>query len=237
VIPKPFNAIDKHDIDALITDRVRESKTLEYKQELPGGADKHKKEFLADISSFANASGGDILFGITAERDGECNKTGGPGSILPVTGTTPDDAKLRLEEMIRNGIDPRLPVQIREISGYSDDGSGYVVLLRIPKSLASPHVVTYKGSFAFYSRNSAGKFRLDVQELRVAFLATQSQQDRIRQFREKRLGLIVADETPVRLSTPHRLVLHLIPISSFLNNEHLDLSSLQNATMLFPPIQ
>lgn len=237
MIQKAFDAIEKHDVDALIADRVRESKMLEYKQELPGGTDKQKKEFLADVSSFSNASGGDLLFGIKAARDSEGKKTGEPESIVLLTGTSADDAKLRLEEMIRNGIDPRLPVQIREISGFGDDGRGYVLLVRIPKSLAAPHVVTYQGSFAFFSRHSAGKYPLDVQELRSAFLATQSQEDRIKRFRENRLGLIAADETPVRLSTPHRLVLHLIPLSSFLSNERLDLSGLQNAATLFPPLQ
>jgi len=41
----------------------------------------------------------------------------------------------------------------------------------------------------------------------------------------------------VQLSTPHRLVLHLIPLASFLGNERLDLSGLQNAAILFPPLQ
>ena len=36
MIQKSFDAIDKSDIDVLITNGVNESKTLEYKQELPG---------------------------------------------------------------------------------------------------------------------------------------------------------------------------------------------------------
>ena len=45
-------------------------KTLEYKQKLAIG-NRETAEFLADISSFANASGGDILFGVCDERDEE----------------------------------------------------------------------------------------------------------------------------------------------------------------------
>jgi Putative DNA-binding domain len=237
VIQKAFDATDNHDVEALVADRVRESKTLEYKQELPGSSDKQKKEFLADVSSFSNASGGDVLFGVKEARDSDDKKTGEPEAVVPLTGTTADEAKLRLEEIIRNGIDPRLPVQIRDISGFGDDGQDFVLLIRIPKSLAAPHVVTYGGAFTFFSRHSAGKYPLDVQELRAAFLATQAQQDHIRRFRENRLAKIVADETPVRLSTRHRLVLHLIPISSFLSNDRLDLSNLQNAAALFPPLK
>ena len=237
MIAKPFDSIDKQDIDALIEDRVCESKTLEYKQILPGNSDANKKEFLADVSSFANASGGDIVFGLESEIDEDSKDTGAPGAVQPIASATPDEAKLRLEEMIRNGISPRLPVQIREIAGWGDDGREFVVLVRIPNSFASPHLVSFKGGSRFYSRHSAGKYPLDVDELRSAFLATDSQADRIKRFRENRLGQIVADETPVQLTTPHRLVLHLIPLASFLGNERLDLSGLQNAAVLFPPLQ
>lgn len=53
MIQKQFELIDKGDIDALIANGIGESRTLEYKQELPGPADENKKEFLADVSSFA----------------------------------------------------------------------------------------------------------------------------------------------------------------------------------------
>ena len=39
-----------------------------YKQKFPTNSDVDRKEFLADISSFANASGGDLVFGITEEN-------------------------------------------------------------------------------------------------------------------------------------------------------------------------
>lgn len=47
-------------------------------------------------------------------------------------------------------------------------GKRFVIVIRIPKSWASPHMIT-KGSSKFYSRNSAGKYPLDVFEIRTAF--------------------------------------------------------------------
>lgn len=232
---KPFDAIAKTDIEALIASGVHECKTLEYKQELPGPSDDAKKEFLADVSSFANASGGDMIYGIKAAVDASGGKTGAPGSVQPITETTADEAKLRLENMIRDGIAPRLHVQIKEIPGWGVDGLGFLILLRIPRSFASPHMVTFKGSSRFFSRNSAGKYRLDVGELRAAFLATDSQAERIKRFREDRLAQIVADETPVVLAS-RRLVVHLIPIASFLNSERLDLTNQHVLLNAFPPI-
>ncbi|WP_425399080.1 AlbA family DNA-binding domain-containing protein [Aeoliella sp.] len=236
MIKRPIDIIDRQDVDALIADRVSESKTLEYKQQLPGNTDSAKKEFLADVSSFANASGGDILFGIQPEVDSSGTKTGAAGGVQPISTAVTDEAKLRLEEIIRNGISPRLPVAIRVISGWGADNVGCVIMLRIPKSFAAPHAVVYKGSSRFYSRHSAGKYQLDVDELRTAFLATDSQAQRIRQFRIDRIAKVVADETPVLLKTPHRLVLHLIPLSSLAAAGRIDLTNSHPLRTLFPPI-
>ncbi len=63
MISREFDTITKEDIEALVTDAVPEDRTIEYKQQLPGGTDEDKREFLADVSSFANAAGGDVLYG------------------------------------------------------------------------------------------------------------------------------------------------------------------------------
>lgn len=236
MIQRDFDAITKADIDFLIDERVNESRTLEYKQTLPGPTDKDKKEFLADISSFANASGGDVIYGVKAAVDQNGNKTGEPESVVGLHGVTADEAKLRIENLTRTGIEPRLRIHMKEVTGYGKDESGFVILVRIPQSFASPHMVAFKKTSRFYSRNSAGKSQLDVHELRNAFLATDSQADRIRSFLQDRLGKIMADETPVPLSTQHRLVMHIIPLSTFLNHQRLELSSGCNLTTYFKPI-
>ncbi len=236
MIQKDFDAIDAADIAALVENGENESKTLEYKGKLPGGTDLEKKEFLADVSSFANASGGDIVYGIKAAVDDNGKNTGAPESVQPLVGVNADEAKLRLEQTIRSGIDPRVRFQMKEVPVGAKDAQRFVIVLRIPRSLASPHMVTYKGSSRFYSRNSAGKWQLDVHEIRSAFLATELQAERIKRFRQDRLGKIVADETPVVLSSRRRMVLHLIPITSFLNNDRVDLSNDHKLGDHFRPI-
>ena len=101
MIQRNFEAIPKAEVDTLIANRVTEIKSLEYKQELPGGTDDQKKEFLADVSSFANVSGGDIILGVKEERDVDGNKIGAPESVIPISATTADEAKLRLENLIQ----------------------------------------------------------------------------------------------------------------------------------------
>ena len=233
MILRDIDAVTKADIEYLIANQVAESKQLEYKRQLPDRTDKAKKEFLADVSSFANASGGDIVFGLQAETS-DGSSVGYPTSACPIEPNGVDDAKLWMEEVIRSGLEPRLSVQIREIAGFGDQGKDCVILMRIPKSFASPHVVKLKGSFKFFSRHSAGKFQLDVDELRSHFLATDSQADRIRRFRQERLGSIMAGETPVQLSSKMVAVLHLIPLGPFLNNDRLPLSEIENLMHFCP---
>jgi len=233
MIQKPFDEITRADIDALIDNGDSEIKTLEYKRELPGNTSSGKKEFLADVSSFANASGGDVIYGIEAEVDKEGKTTGAPKKVLPLQGTTPDQAILRLEHMVLNGIRPRFNVRIKKIDGYGEDGTGFVILIRIPNSFASPHMVAFDKSSRFYSRNSAGRVQLDVDEIRNAFLATESQEERIRGFIQDRISKIIVGETPVTIPDEGRLVLHLIPMRTFLNNQRLNLSALD---AVFSPI-
>ena len=62
---KSLDKITESDLQELIDNGVAEGKTLDYKEKLSGNSDAEKKEFLYDVSSFANASGGNLIFGIT----------------------------------------------------------------------------------------------------------------------------------------------------------------------------
>src|SRR5947199_9814000 len=78
MINKPLELIEKSDIVALVANQVREGRTLDYKLALPTNSSDDRKEFLSDIASFANAIGGDILFGIADRRTADGRKTGLP---------------------------------------------------------------------------------------------------------------------------------------------------------------
>jgi Divergent AAA domain. len=213
MINLPINEIKKTDIEELVINKTAETKTLEYKEDLPKGTDGQIKEFLADVSSFANAAGGDIIYGIKEERDGENRKTGKPEAVVGIENISGDEVILRFENIIRDGLSPRLKVQIKCIDGFP---KGPVIILRIPQSFSAPHMIC-KGDSRFYSRNSAGKYSLDVGEIRSVFLASETLPEKIKRFREQRLAEITADQTPVQLLLKRRFVLHVIPVSAFLH--------------------
>jgi predicted HTH transcriptional regulator len=61
----PVETVTRDHLRSLVDDGVAELRSIEYKQELPGNSDQDKRKFLSDVSSFANANGGDLVYGIS----------------------------------------------------------------------------------------------------------------------------------------------------------------------------
>jgi hypothetical protein len=222
MIHKPFEQVSREDIDGLVANDVKEGRTIEYKAALPTNADKDKKDFLGDVSSFANAAGGDLLYGVVAKRDADNKTTGIPEAVPGLAGLNSDQEILRLDSMIQAGIGPRIAgIRIRTVDGFPD---GPVLLVRIPKSYASPHMVTFQEHSRFYSRNNAGKYPLDVSEIRSAFALSESLPERIRRFRDERLARIVAGEVPIAVGPGPWTVLHLIPLAALDPTTRIDVT-------------
>jgi len=227
-LEKPIEQLAEADLLDLISSSVSERRTIEYKLASPHTNDEAKKEFLADVSSFANAAGGHLVYGMN-------EKEGMPISLAGLTIANPDQEKLRLENMIRTGISPRLPgVELSEPIPLSTGGSAFVI--RVPRSWISPHMVTLGGHSKFYSRNSAGKYRLDVDELRSAFAFSQATKEKMRDFRADRLSKIMAGEGPYRMAKGSLAILHVMPLSAFETDRRFDAHELARALGHTPPI-
>jgi hypothetical protein len=210
---KRLDSLDSNDLQALVDNAVPESRTLEYKEAV-GTNDAAKKEFLRDVSSFANAAGGDLVIGIRA-------KNGMAAELVGLPTTQADGEILRFENIIRDGVDPRIPgIRIRAIA--TPDMDRCVVVIRIPRSFAAPHMVSFQSHQHFFSRHSAGKYPLDVPELRAAFLLADSMKTSLHNFRLERIGRIVADDGPIALLPNPKVVLHLIPLTSLEPSSQID---------------
>ncbi|WP_211471955.1 helix-turn-helix domain-containing protein [Collimonas humicola] len=226
MIPKPFDQISDADIQFLLDQKIAESKTLEYKRDLPDNSDKAKHSFLAAIASLANTDGGDILYGIDA-LDGIPINIPGVGDVIE------DQLRLRLESMIRSGIEPRLPkLELRLIPV----ANGIVLLVRATKSWAAPHRVTVRDSGPFYARHSSGKYELDVAELRAAFALSDTITQRIEHFRNERLLEISNYSTAVKMRAGCKMVLHIIPLSAFAGREPIDMLRFSDILQQFHPL-
>lgn len=224
MINKQFDKINLDDLKQLQSNSVLESKTIEYKKLMPSNSDADRKEFLADISSFANASGGDLIFGITETK-------GIPKDIDGVGIENIDEEIRKYENIIRDGVEPRISFSTHAVNVSEKH---FVFIFRIPKSWIGPHRVTYKGHDKFYSRNSAGKYPLDTSELKIAFNLSQTLAERISKFKMDRIAQLVSDNLPVPFYDGGKIILHIIPLDAFSPDNNINLSSV-NSTKL-PPI-
>lgn len=204
MILKPLNSVSEADLQILITNAVPEGKTIEYKELLPGNADAEKKEFLADVSSFANTVGGDLIFGITEDQ-------GTPASIVGVIANDLDLELRRLDSIIMSGLDPRIRYAVRVVDC---NGGRRIIVIRCERSWSGLHRVVFKGHDKFYGRNSAGKYPLDVAELRTAFTLSGTVNERIANFRTDRIIALSNNDTPIPFVESPKIILHC-PIESF----------------------
>jgi Schlafen, AlbA_2 len=222
-----FDDISERDLLDQIQAGVPEGLLVDYKRNAYGRADADVREFLKDLSSFANSAGGHLIIGMD-------EGSGIPTAIAPLTGLDSDQELQRLENLARDGLEPRvvgLRMKAVPVTG------GFVIILRIPKSWNPPHRVTARNTNRIYGRNSAGAYEFSIGELRVVFTSTASTLDRVRAFRAERLAKIDAGEAIVALATDlGRLVLHLVPMSSFGLASQVDLDKAYAAHQLLRPI-
>jgi len=218
---KPLHQITEEDIQGLIAQKTIESRTLDYKLTLPDNPD----ELRYDVSSFANAAGGIIIFGIEERRNSAGEHTGEPEKIVPLS-SAPDAAKQRIEQILQANIDPRLPgIRLHDVPVKA---GGWVCLIRIPKSWLGLHLVKGNNSYRFYSRNSSGKYILDASEIRMGFVVADHGQERLRSFRLERIGRIVAHEGSVGLEDGPTLALHIVPLSAASSNDEWDIVAVRD---------
>ncbi len=222
MITKPPHQVMVDDLRTLV-DNVREGKSIEFKREMPARSHDEKIKFLAAVSSFANTVGGDLIVGLDA-IDGIAH------SITGVQIPNLDDEKLRLEQLLATCIEPRLPPV--DIAILDVGENRHAIVIRVPRSWIAPHRVTLNDKF--YGRNSAGKYPLDVSELRGAFVQSETAIERIRAFRTDRLMRIAADQTPVLLHPGGRLVVHAVPISTVATGRMVDIVQEMEAGHVMP---
>lgn len=156
------------------------------------------------MTAFANAGGGDLIFGI--EEDGQ----GQALSISPQMIVNWDEEIRRLQDILMHSVEAHMPgVKFHPVPVSVGGKTGYSLVIRVPQSWAGPHRV--KTNQHFYVREGLRKRQLDIPEIRSLFLQSESQSQRVRDFRTERIGKILVGEAPHRLVDGPLLVVHLIP--------------------------
>ncbi len=222
--------VDEADVGQLVADGQHEGLSVELKRDMYGNADADRKEFLKDLSSFANSAGGHLIIGIDEAR-------GAAVAIAPIEGD-PDATLQRLEQIARTGIEPRI-VGIR-MRAVPIAAGGFVFIIRVPKSWNPPHRVALQNSNRFYLRSSAGAHEASVEELRAVFANGADMHDKMNDYVRDRVQKIADDEGIVPLARGNgaeaRLVLHVLPFAAFSGGSQIDVSAAQDVERLLQPL-
>jgi hypothetical protein len=223
-----LDKIGEAEIQRLLSMGVPESSYLDYKQATYGDAGNDRSEFLADISSFANALGGDVLIGVA-------EKNGVPTALTPFAGDC-DAEKRRLEQIALTGLEPR--ISNLRIHSVPIAAGGHVIIVRVPRSFISPHRVIARDSNRFWARAGTTKYQPNVEQLRRLFNDAPHLAERIRAFQTDRLVKIAAGDTPIPMNSLGKVVVHVIPIPSFADGRMVDIVSvLGRGTHLPTPLE
>ena len=219
MIPKQLDQITEADLNDLVTANVAQQKTVDYKQQLPDLNDAGKRELLADVSSFANTSGGDLIFGMT-------ESAGIPTGVPGVRIANPDQEILGFDSIIRTGLAPR----IRHTTRAVPLANGlHALIIRSERSWYGPHRVIFRGDSRFWGRTSNGKYELDVTDLRNAFLFANIVTEKIAAFRAERGISLENGQSPVPLADGPKLLMQCVPLESFGGRSQFDLGALEGA--------
>ena len=155
----PLDSITLDTLLAMQRDGIGENRHLDYKRELPTSDEKKAHDFVADVCSFANVGGGDLVYGVAELKDDEDKNTGLIGDLVGLTNFNPDGTIQWIESIIRDGLDPRIPQLRFKVIERAEAPPLFIV--RVPRSFAGPHLVKRGGTGAptrFYARATPGSF-------------------------------------------------------------------------------
>lgn len=209
-LPARLTDTTQEHLEQLVADRAQEGLHLEFKRDFPTNWDAAtKSETLADITALANASGGDLVYGIAENSSAQAD------SLVPQVLSSVDQEVRRLQDFLLHLVEPRMPgVQVHPVPVTVSGTSGHVVVVRVPQSWVGPHRVSTNQHF--YIRDGLRKRPLNVPEIRGLFLRAQNMAQRVRDFRTDRLAKVLTGEVPYRLTQSTVLVLHLVPVDAVL---------------------
>lgn len=199
----PFDRLTEADLRSLQERRIPEGPTLDYKLAL-GFDEDGKFELLKDVTAFANAGGGTLVFGV-AEGEGEDR---GYLAGLPGLAGSPDELLVRVEQILRDNIEERLPGLL--LRAVPRDAGGFFLLIRVPGSPLAPHMITMKTTRPrFYLRGTVSSQPMSMRQIKEVALRLESAEARALQWIEARTSRYMQPQSGPR---PDVALLHIVPL-------------------------
>jgi hypothetical protein len=221
MINKKVADITEADVQLLVDTQRVEDRYIDFKKDW---SDSGFDGLAADVCAFANTDGGDIVVGM-ASVDRVASK------VLGVACTSVDQQIRKVEDAIRARIEPR-------VSGFGvwhipcKNGDG-VFVIRVSPSASAPHRLVEGNKF--YARASAGNNPMDIFQVREAFLRGTLAEERVREFRKKRIAELYVAQN-LRRGQAVWTLLHVVSLPAMGRSSFIDGKKLYDAAFEVPPL-
>jgi hypothetical protein len=207
-----FEEIQEKNLQDLILTEQRESLGMDFKQQLPEG-EQARQEVSKDVVAMANASGGNIVYGLAEKEGGVASKL---MSLGPIEGAEKLSAKI--QSWLNADIAPSL-VGIR-IKVVPIEHGGFALVLRIPRSLQSPHAVVGfpdKTVMRYWRRSESQSVPMPEHEIRRTYVSGIDVHKQVDAFRRERIAFNDGTPSGAYLAGAVRVHGFFVPLNSFLS--------------------
>ncbi len=171
-----IHILDEAQLRSFLEKRIPEGHHLDYKKELGRGIDA-KREFLKDITAFANANGGDIIIG--ADEPNEKLKV-----EHQLHGVDNGDSLAQdLERVASSSVDPRIPGLL--IQPIPLQNGKHAIVIHVPPSNTRPFRVNHSGHVNFYIRHSESVFPMNTYDIRETVLSSVTAESKAKEYLSK----------------------------------------------------
>ena len=157
---KHIDEILDSELDSLVEENTVEGQHLEFKETYIIRDNDDRLEILKDIASLANAGGGYLIIGIRED---------GYGKAIGYRTHTVEDLnrmKQSIQQLYIEHITERIP---RMESKVREPSSNPILVIHIPESDLTPHMIKFNRRTDFWSRYDDGKREMSLPEIRSAF--------------------------------------------------------------------
>lgn len=199
---KDIEELNEEALKVFLQKKYRENRFLDYKLKYEKqSVDEAKEEFLADVTSFANHYGGNIIIGVEElEEEGASSQ---PGELIGI------EEGNEAAEMYRNlcdtSIDP--PVHGLVVKDLFLTNGKWAIVVYIPISLRRPHMVTFKGRNRFYIRRDDRTVKMTADEVKRTVLEVVSIEKNIEEY----LKTVEEEVKEDFLQNDFSLFIHAVP--------------------------
>jgi hypothetical protein len=163
--PSSWNSSD---VEELIRMRMPEGQRIEYKRELRIDTKSQKAEAAKDVSGFANAQGGLLVFGVAEDDSKEPVPT--EMSPLPAAGL-----QTRLENLLDSTLEPVPDYRVSTITVED----GVVIVVRVQAHAGPPVMVQGYGEYRYFRRSGTRTRPMTGAEVAAAHAAAERRLERV----------------------------------------------------------